>query len=594
MPCLNQEFPSFCRIRQKGVGPVRLKSLLHLVYVWLTIVAGVVLLWRYAPTLDLDYALELALLALLVMLANWLVVFLPHGQLSAAYAVVLAAFILYGPGVAAWVNGVATVLAQGIVNRGNPARTALFNGMQYVIAVAVGQLAYALSGGHPVDRLTVANVFPLLAFTAAYFATNHLLVFVYGFPVRTRHPLVSWTDAVRWDALTYLVVVPVGGLMALLAGAVGFAAAFILFLPLLAVQAFMRRHIRLEITNRELMVLHEITCALTASLDPDALLRLVLKGASRIVPYHTGVIYLRANQEATGEHEFVVRAVRSRYARELFHSRSGVDEGLVGWVLQQGRPVLVPDARADADLCRMPGLTQFLRSLIAVPLYAEDEIIGLLIVGERRPQAYGDRHLHLLSIIGGQAAVAINNALLYRRIAQMAATDELTGLCNRRHFYDRARGALEQARSSGAPLALVIVDIDGFKAFNDCYGHLAGDAALVEMAGVLRRTLRRQDLLARYGGEEFVILLPGTGEAGAIEVAERLRREVEEHRFRASGNPGDRLTISAGVAVYPQDGHTLDELLRVADGALYRAKETGRNRLFTAKQAAGITRVGPR
>ncbi|MGQ9496777.1 MAG: diguanylate cyclase [Desulfotomaculales bacterium] len=573
---------------------MRLKSLLHLAYVWLTIGAGTVLLWRFAPALDLDHTAEMALLALLVVLANWLVVFLPHGQISAAFAVVLAAFVLYGPAAAAWVNGVATVLAHGIVNRGNPTRTALFNGMQYVIAVAVGQLAYALSGGHPADRLTPANVLPLLAFTAAYFATNHLLVFLYGFPTRARHPLVSWTDAVRWDALTYLVVVPVGGLMVLLADAVGFAAAFILFLPLLAVQAFMRRHISLEITNRELMVLHQITCALTASLDPDALLRLVLKEAARIVPFHTGVIYLRAEQEGAGEQEFVVRAVRSRYARELFNSRSNADEGLVGWALQQGRPVLVPDARADADLRGLPGLPQFLRSLMAVPMYAEDEIVGLLVVGERRPQVYGDRHLHLLSIIGGQAAVAINNALLYRRIEKMAVTDELTRLWNRRHFCDQARKALERAQATGAPLALVIVDIDDFKAFNDCYGHLAGDAALVEMAGVLRRSLRRQDLVARYGGEEFVILLPGTGEAGAVEVTERLRREVEKHRFRAAGNPGNRLTISAGVAVYPQDGHTLDELLRVADGALFRAKETGRNRLFTAGQAAGITRVGPR
>lgn len=571
-----------------------MKGSLHLLYVWVTIGAGAWLLWRFAPTVDLDYSIELAFLALLVVLANWLVVFLPHGQLSAAFAVVLAAFIIYGPGAAAWVNGVATVVAQGIMNRGNPVRTTLFNGMQYVIAVAVGQLAYALAGGHPTDRLTLDNVPPLLAFTAAYFATNHLLVLLYGFPVRSRHPLVSWMDAVRWDALTYLVVVPTGGLMALLAGTVGFAAAFILFLPLLAVQAVMRRHIGLEITNRELTVLYEITRALSSSLDFDDLLRLVLKESSRVVPYHTGVIYLRTEEESGGGSIFTVRAVRSRYARELFNSTSGADEGIVGWVLDQEKPVLVTDARADARLARMPGLPQFLRSFIAIPLRAEGETIGLLLVGERRAQAYGNRHLHLLSVIAAQAAVAVNNAMLYRRIARMAVTDELTGLCNRRHFYSQAREALERAQATGTPLALVIVDIDGFKALNDCFGHLAGDAALVEVAGVLQRVLRRGDILARYGGEEFVAVLPGAGEAEAVHVAERLRREVEGHRFRAAGNAVYRLTVSAGIAVFPQDGSTLDELLGAADGALYRAKETGRNCVFTARQATGIARgVGP-
>ncbi|MEW5763166.1 MAG: sensor domain-containing diguanylate cyclase, partial [Bacillota bacterium] len=554
---------------------------------------GIVLLWRFAPALDLDHAGELALLGLLVMLADWLVVFLPHGQLSAAYAVVLAAFITYGPAAAAWVNGVATVLAQGIVNRGNPLRTTLFNGMQYVLAVTAGQLAYALSGGRVADRLALDNLLPLLAFTAAYFTANHLLVALYGYlPACTRHPLVSWVDALRWDGLTYLVVVPVGGLMALLQDTVGFAAAFVLFLPLLAVQGVMRRHIRLEITNRELSALNEITCALNRSLDPDALLRLILKETARIVPYHTGVIYLRQEREPGEEETYVVRAVRSRYARELFRSRSGAGEGLVGWALARGAPALVGDTRADAVLARVPGLPQFLRSLITVPLRAEEETVGLLVVGERRPQAFGERHVQLLSIIGGQAAVAISNALLYGRIARMAVTDELTGLCNRRHFFTRGREILEQGKALGTPVALVLVDIDDFKAFNDSYGHLAGDAALVEIAGVMRRGLRRGDLLARYGGEEFVALLPATGDAGATEVAERLRRDVENHRVRVAGAVG-RLTISAGIAVYPQDGNNLEELLRAADAALYRAKETGRNRLFTARQAAGIKRVGP-
>jgi diguanylate cyclase (GGDEF)-like protein len=165
-------------------------------------------------------------------------------------------------------------------------------------------------------------------------------------------------------------------------------------------------------------------------------------------------------------------------------------------------------------------------------------------------------------------------------LEQLSATDGLTQLYNHRHFQAQFLREAKRAERSGTPLCLVLVDVDDFKLLNDRLGHSAGDRVLQEIAKAMRGQIRETDYLARYGGEEFVLLLPETGPDGVLSQAERLRRAVEELPLPgAETQPLGRLTISLGVACYPDNGRDAESLVRAADEALYRAKGAGRNRV---------------
>lgn len=175
-----------------------------------------------------------------------------------------------------------------------------------------------------------------------------------------------------------------------------------------------------------------------------------------------------------------------------------------------------------------------------------------------------------------------------QRLATMALTDPLTGLPNRRHFERVLRAELDRIRRYGGTCAVAMVDVDSFKRYNDSVGHLAGDTALRELAGVMRRELRVNDMVARLGGEEFALIMLSSGRAGARPVVERLRADVEDHPFRHRDlQPMGRLTVSVGLATFPGDGATYEELLKAADDALYRAKREGRNRVCEAGSPPG-------
>lgn len=178
------------------------------------------------------------------------------------------------------------------------------------------------------------------------------------------------------------------------------------------------------------------------------------------------------------------------------------------------------------------------------------------------------------------------------RYQQLASIDALTGLTNRRRFLKRAEQELARSRRYGSPLALILVDLDHFKQINDRHGHLAGDQALVHAAGILARETRDVDVVARYGGEEFAILLPMTNEAGAREVAERCARQLAGSPVVVEGSPPIRVTASMGVTCAEgaagAAAHRIEDLLRAADAALYRAKEGGRNRVETAPAAPSL------
>ncbi len=213
------------------------------------------------------------------------------------------------------------------------------------------------------------------------------------------------------------------------------------------------------------------------------------------------------------------------------------------------------------------------------PLSVQDKMIGILSVYNLAAGTPVSQNVQYLPyIVGNLAALALDNASLHHHTRTLALTDGLTGLLNYRAFVDRLGQEFDRSQRYQSILSLVILDIDHFKAVNDTYGHLQGDLVLEEVSNILRRTSRESDILARYGGEEFVMLLPETNAQQGLLKADRIREKIAGHEFMIDKGPID-ITVSLGVATCPNPKiDTPEDLMEIADQALYKSKSLGRNR----------------
>jgi diguanylate cyclase (GGDEF)-like protein len=219
-----------------------------------------------------------------------------------------------------------------------------------------------------------------------------------------------------------------------------------------------------------------------------------------------------------------------------------------------------------------------LRFVICVPLKVPGLIVGLLYLNDFTPRQFRREKLKLISVFASFAAMAIYNARLHSRTKLMAITDALTGLHNHRYFQQIFNQELGRGKRYEKPLSIIFMDIDDFKKFNDTYGHANGDLVLALIGKIVTKTLRRIDFAFRYGGEEFAVILPETRLESALQVAERLRERIEKDTVDMQPCVASRgVTVSIGVACFPQDGTTREELFAKVDALLYKAKEGGKN-----------------
>jgi diguanylate cyclase (GGDEF)-like protein len=235
--------------------------------------------------------------------------------------------------------------------------------------------------------------------------------------------------------------------------------------------------------------------------------------------------------------------------------------------------VLVRDVHNDPRTAVRSWLPEGAGSLLAAPMVHQGECVGVLDFWRPRIDAFSKEDVRFLGSAADQAAMAIANARLHERAVAASLSDALTGVLNRRGLEERLRLEMVRAERFGHSFGLAIVDVDRLKAILEGQGLLAGDAVLRTLARLLEAELRNVDVLARYRGDKFAVVIPRADRAGAVEVAERLRRAVESARFE----DGARITVSAGVASFPEDARDLESLVDAADAALFAAKRSGRN-----------------
>jgi len=233
----------------------------------------------------------------------------------------------------------------------------------------------------------------------------------------------------------------------------------------------------------------------------------------------------------------------------------------------------------------LPGLPRF-ASGIALPLRARGRRMGFLVFFANPSQIYSDADAQLAQTFAYQAAIALENAHLYEQAVHMSITDALTGLYNRRKFFNLAGQELERSQRYQTPFSVVTLDVDWFKKVNDTYGHDMGDQALREVSSRLRAGVRSVDVVARIGGEEFAILLPETSLEEARQVAERLRFGFANQAV-VWRDQQVLITASFGVTAIDDECTDLEMMMKRADQALYRAKQTGRNRVVAFTDPVG-------
>jgi len=260
------------------------------------------------------------------------------------------------------------------------------------------------------------------------------------------------------------------------------------------------------------------------------------------------------------------------------------------WAIKYGRPLLVElghNAQSDA-LMQVAGAT----SALVVPLFVSNRVMGslqLFRTGANKP--FNKEDAQLLWILALVAENLLTREYANEGLLRFAFTDYLTGLRTRGYFEQQLELEFKRAERKQQKFALLMIDIDHFKILNDTFGHHVGDQLLRDVTSILMKDMREVDTVARYGGEEFVIILPETTESGAIFVAQRLRRAVDQAKFFA-GSPHSvqHLTISIGVALYDTDAQFKRDLIEFADAALYAAKHAGRNRVMCYSELSKLGR----
>jgi diguanylate cyclase (GGDEF)-like protein len=267
--------------------------------------------------------------------------------------------------------------------------------------------------------------------------------------------------------------------------------------------------------------------------------------------------------------------------RETFAVSPG--EGIAGYVFATGEMLYVPDVDADPRYQHLPDSKIEEGSLLAVPLLDdENKPIGVLNISKPEKNAFTESDQALFSTLALQIAVIIQNYATYQQLQELSLTDELTGVSNRRRFFNTLEEEHSRHKRSGLPYTILLIDVDFFKQFNDAHGHLEGDRALKELAGIFQRRCRATDVVARYGGEEFSICAIRSTKNDGFKLAQDLRRAVAETVFTLrEGSPASSLSITIGVASFPEDGRTHAEVLENSDRALYYGKSRGRNTVIS-------------
>lgn len=322
--------------------------------------------------------------------------------------------------------------------------------------------------------------------------------------------------------------------------------------------------------RQEAHALFELVQDLGKSLSLDETLSVLSVRLKRLVPFDAMAVYVRREKVLTPEF------VSGENARLFASLQIPMGQGLSGWVAENAKPIVNGNPSVEPGYLNDPSKFSTMRSALAVPLHGMEGVVGVMALYHTDRDAYTKDHLRVLLAVSSKLSLAIENALRFRQAETSATTDFLTELPNARSLFLHLDAEVTRSKRLGQELTVVVCDVDNFKQINDQYGHLEGNRLLKILAGTLKRHCREHDYLARMGGDEFVLVMSGAGgNNAALRVDQMRRAALEETRMQT----GLDLTISAGLACFPEDGTDAEDLLAAADRQMYQAKQSSPARL---------------
>lgn len=496
---------------------------------------------------------------------------LNKGHLSLTFAFSLCAFYVFGNVIIPiWIMSIGVVVTLLVFHKRTIEDT-LFNVGIITTSTIAGGLVYSALGGQ-----WHANNFDFISLSIMILAisvTNQTILTIHFYNIDKKVSMQDRLKDFTWDLSSYLITVPLGFLMAILFNQIGFGGVLLIFVPLATTSYVFRLYKKVEQFNTQLNGLSKIAHEINDNIDFETTLKNIGEQCTEVMHLDAFYLLLAENKE--------LKPVYTKGDMKGYLEKENLQfgQGASGHCAETKQTVLILDTIKDERIFTS-GSVKTPGSIIAIPLMKRDQLIGVMTGVKKGKNSFQENEVKIFELMAYQASVALANAQAFKEVEDRAIIDELTKVYNYRYFQQRVQQEVQRAALEGTNLSLMVLDLDDFKQVNDVHGHTVGNSVLIELAQVLRKSVRKYDVIFRYGGDEFVVVFPQTDKQVAHTIGKRILENVASTPFKCSEGLEETLTFSAGIAEFPIDADDHLDLMRKADRIMYvGSKEKGKNKI---------------
>lgn len=478
-----------------------------------------------------------------------------QGIVSLASASYFSVFLVAGMVPALWVLTLGTAIGLARSSRG----------LRLLAAIGMNLLAF-VSAAHVYDVLRNHVLLAVLGFIVVSLLVNHLIVNIILYHLNGAREFPKLLDSLLWDAVGWLLSLPLISLFVLMDRAYSTTGAFLAVLPFISLAFLLALYYQNARLRRHTLVITEISTRIARTDSRELIFRYVEQAFAQVIGYTTLAVYLQTAMSDTLRLEYVWHPLGKDVPYDV---RLSPDDGLAGWAMKSHAPEWVQDSQKILGTHYPRGETHPLRSALILPLAMDRTLLGLIVVGDLNPNRYDNNDFQLAKVVSAQVTAALKKSLHHQEALARSTTDPvIPAIYNYRYFLDYVSELLREA-AEGDRFAVVFMDLDRFKWVNDRYGHPTGDAVLEDVVTLVKREIRAEDVLARYGGDEFVILLRDVNREAAESALIRIQTRIQQYAF---DGVEFNLGVSVGYSLYPDDADKVGPLIELADQRMYENK----------------------